>query len=383
MDYPVIISGGGIIGCYIHLRLKKAGINSLILEKTKEDTSRINSIRSLSLNPNTFRLLNNIDVDPETSLINTIKVSDSDGSGKIYFSAEEVDQIALSYVVMFDALLKELQIKAHQGIQYESEITELSPLESSIDIKLNNNQTLSSQLLIGSDGRNSPVARLSNFVSRDADYDQTAFTFLVSETSDDNNSIASQIFSDKGIFALMPIKHPTKNMSSVVWSVPNNILEGFKENEFVNKYMNTITASIDTKLQIESEIISFPLSKHHLDSYMSEGVVVVGDAAHSLHPLAGQGINLGFADADILCEEIIEAYNKGFSIGSYRVLKKYELRRKSINEVMLRAMDGFVSLFGSSNIYIKVLRNLGLNLFNKMAFMKVFFINHASGSHKL
>jgi 2-octaprenylphenol hydroxylase len=172
-------------------------------------------------------------------------------------------------------------------------------------------------------------------------------------------------------------------MSSVVWSVPNNILEGFKENEFVNKYMNTITASIDTKLQIESEIISFPLSKHHLDSYMSEGVVVVGDAAHSLHPLAGQGINLGFADADILCEEIIEAYNKGFSIGSYRVLKKYELRRKSINEVMLRAMDGFVSLFGSSNIYIKVLRNLGLNLFNKMAFMKVFFINHASGSHKL
>tara|TARA_B110000091_G_scaffold214535_1_gene268817 strand:- start:4891 stop:6042 length:1152 start_codon:yes stop_codon:yes gene_type:complete len=383
MDYPVIISGGGIIGCYIHLRLKKAGINSLILEKSKEDTSRINSIRSLSLNPNTFRLLNNVDVNPETSLINTIKVSDSDGSGKIYFSAEEVDEIALSYVVMFDALLKELQIKAHQGIQYESEITELYPLESSIDIKLNNNQTLSSQLLIGSDGRNSPVARLSNFVSRDADYDQTAFTFLVSKTSDDTNSIASQIFSDKGIFARMPIKHPNKNMSSVVWSVPNNILEGFKENEFVNKYMNTITASIDTKLQIESEIISFPLSKHHLDSYMSEGVVVVGDAAHSLHPLAGQGINLGFADADILCEEIIEAYNKGFSIGSYRVLKKYELRRKSINEVMLRAMDGFVSLFGSSNIYIKVLRNLGLNLFNKMAFMKVFFINHASGSHKL
>ena len=116
MDYPVIISGGGIIGCYIHLRLKKAGINSLILEKSKEDTSRINSIRSLSLNPNTFRLLNNIDVDPETSLINTIKVSDSDGSGKIYFSAEEVDEIALSYVVMFDALLKELQIKAHQGL---------------------------------------------------------------------------------------------------------------------------------------------------------------------------------------------------------------------------------------------------------------------------
>ena len=109
MDYPVIISGGGIIGCYIHLRLKKAGINSLILEKSKEDTSRINSIRSLSLNPNTFRLLNNVDVNPETSLINTIKVSDSDGSGKIYFSAEEVDEIALSYVVMFDALLKEHQ----------------------------------------------------------------------------------------------------------------------------------------------------------------------------------------------------------------------------------------------------------------------------------
>ena len=284
---------------------------------------------------------------------------------------------------MVNELLEQIQEKAINAIQFESEITSISKLDTLTKISLNNNSELQTPLLIGSDGRNSPVAQLSNFVSKMNDYKQTAFTFLVKEGLDNNNSTASQIFSDKGIFALMPIKHLKENMFSVVWSIPNELLKDTNKDNLVTKNIDAITTKINSKITLESDIISFPLSNHHLDSYMKEGIVVVGDAAHSIHPLAGQGINLGFADADILCEEIIEAFKKGYSIGSHRVLKKYEIRRKSINEIMLKAMDGFLGLFGSSNIYIKVLRNLGLNIFNKISFMKVFFINHASGSHKL
>lgn len=383
MEYPVIISGGGIIGCYIHLRLKQAGISSQIIEKGLPASGSVANIRTISLNPSTYKLLLEIGIELESKSVETIKVLDGGGSGKIQFKAKEVNEEVLSHVAMFNDLLEQIQDKASNAIQFESEITSISKLDTLTKVSLNNNCELQTPLLIGSDGRNSPVAQLSNFISKMNDYKQTAFTFLVKEGLDNNNSTASQIFSDKGIFALMPIKHLKENMFSVVWSVPNELLKDTNKDNFVSKNIDAMTTKINSKITLESDIISFPLSNHHLDSYMKEGIVVVGDAAHSIHPLAGQGINLGFADADILCEEIIEAFKKGYSIGSHRVLKKYEIRRKSINEIMLKAMDGFIGLFGSSNIYIKVLRNLGLNIFNKISFMKVFFINHASGSHKL
>ena len=383
MEYPVIISGGGIIGCYIHLRLKQAGISSQIIEKGLPASGSVANIRTISLNPSTYKLLLEIGIELESKPVETIKVLDGGGSGKIQFKAKEVNEEALSHVAMFNDLLEQIQDKASNAIQFESEITSISKLDTLTKVSLNNNCELQTPLLIGSDGRNSPVAQLSNFISKMNDYKQTAFTFLVKEGLDNNNSTASQIFSDKGIFALMPIKHLKENMFSVVWSVPNELLKDTNKDNFVSKNIDAMTTKINSKITLASDIISFPLSNHHLDSYMKEGIVVVGDAAHSIHPLAGQGINLGFADADILCEEIIEAFKKGYSIGSHRVLKKYEIRRKSINEIMLKAMDGFIGLFGSSNIYIKVLRNLGLNIFYKISFMKVFFINHASGSHKL
>ena len=383
MEYPVIISGGGIIGCYIHLRLKQAGISSQIIEKGLPTSGSVTNIRTISLNPSSYKLLLEIGIELQSTSVETIKVLDGGGSGKIQFKAKEVNEEALSHVVMFNDLLEKIQEKAINAIQFESEITSISKLDTLTKISLNNNSELQTPLLIGSDGRNSPVAQLSNFVSKMNDYKQTAFTFLVKEGLDNNNSTASQIFSDKGIFALMPIKHLKENMFSVVWSVPNDLLKDTNKDNFVSENIDAMTTKINSKITLETDIISFPLLNHHLDSYMKEGIVVVGDAAHSIHPLAGQGINLGFADADILCEEIIEAFKKGYSIGSHRVLKKYEIRRKSINEIMLKAMDGFLGLFGSSNIYIKVLRNLGLNIFNKLSFMKVFFINHASGSHKL
>ena len=383
MEYPVIISGGGIIGCYIHLRLKQAGISSQIIEKGLPTSGSVTNIRTISLNPSSYKLLLEIGIELQSTSVETIKVLDGGGSGKIQFKAKEVNEEALSHVVMFNDLLEKIQEKAINAIQFESEITSISKLDTLTKISLNNNSELQTPLLIGSDGRNSPVAQLSNFVSKMNDYKQTAFTFLVKQGLDNNHSTASQIFSDKGIFALMPIKHLKENMFSVVWSVPNDLLKDTNKDNFVSENIDAMTTKINSKITLETDIISFPLLNHHLDSYMKEGIVVVGDAAHSIHPLAGQGINLGFADADILCEEIIEAFKKGYSIGSHRVLKKYEIRRKSINEIMLKAMDGFLGLFGSSNIYIKVLRNLGLNIFNKLSFMKVFFINHASGSHKL
>jgi 2-octaprenylphenol hydroxylase len=110
---------------------------------------------------------------------------------------------------------------------------------------------------------------------------------------------------------------------------------------------------------------------------------LIGDAAHSIHPLAGQGINLGFADADIFCEEVVGAYNKGIAINEASVLKKYEIRRKSMNLLMLKSMDFFVYFFNDNNSYIRLLRNWGLKTVNKTKFIKAFFTRHASGLNKI
>jgi 2-octaprenylphenol hydroxylase len=131
-----------------------------------------------------------------------------------------------------------------------------------------------------------------------------------------------------------------------------------------------------------SDILNFRLTNHHFENYINGSVVLIGDAAHSIHPLAGQGINLGFADADVFCEEIINAYKKGISINEKSVLKRYEIRRKAMNLLMLRSMDFFIDLFGSKNLYLKLIRNFGLSAVNKSKFMKTFFIRQASGVDK-
>jgi 2-octaprenylphenol hydroxylase len=380
---PVIISGGGIIGCYIHLKLRQAGIKSLVIEKNKQLFKPESNIRTISLNQNTISLLSDLGIKINTAPIKKIDVADGEGSGKIEFSYEDTEHEALSNVVMFNDLLIKMQETTQSAINFESEIKSLKIDNNLIKVVLEDNRVLSSSLVIGSDGRNSPIAKLSNFVSRYDDYEQTAYTFLVEEESFKELETAHQIFTNKGIFALMPIQAEENNIFSVVWSVPNKLVKNIPAKDFVKENIGFMENKLNANFNIKSDIVSFPLSSHHLESYTKAGIVVVGDAAHSLHPLAGQGINLGFADAEILCEELISAHQKGYSISSYRVLKKYEMRRKTMNEIMIKAMDGFVSLFGSSNLYLRLLRNFGLNLFNKSTFIKVFFIRHASGNHKL
>ena len=129
--------------------------------------------------------------------------------------------------------------------------------------------------------------------------------------------------------------------------------------------------------------MSFNLFNHYFENYVSGSLVLIGDAAHSIHPLAGQGINLGFADADAFCEEIVNAYERKITIDKRLILKKYEIRRKNMNLLMLKSMDFFVDIFRSDNLYIRMLRNIGLSGVNKTKFLKKFFINHAVGKNKI
>ncbi len=137
------------------------------------------------------------------------------------------------------------------------------------------------------------------------------------------------------------------------------------------------------KIDPISKILTFPLFAHHLNEYCDEGICVIADSAHSIHPLAGQGINLGLADASILAEEIERGFNAGQNIGHIAFLKKYELRRKAINATMLNGVDLIFKIFQQDNLYFRVLRNFGLKAIDNFSYLKKQFIFYASGVYKI
>ena len=385
MNPIVTISGGGIIGNYISSRLKKNNIESVIVEKSKNQNPSRENIRTLTLNSFSKKLLDDIGIKVPFAPIKEISVFDGDGSGSIHFSSKEINEENLSYVVFFNDLQQKLQDHDEHQTFFDNQIEDIiqDNEKNYSEIKLSSKDIIKTKFVAGCDGRNSNVAKIAELNEKKSSYNQTAITFTAScETKD--AYLAHQIFSDKGIFAIMPLPLNDKQSThTIVWSVDNKNLLDSSIEDYVNDNIAYFEQKLSTLIKIDSAVLSFKLFSHHFENYISGNVVLVGDAAHSIHPLAGQGINLGFADADALCEEIISSYEKSMHIDQVLTLKRYEIRRKNMNLLMLKSMDFFVNLFGSKNLYVKLLRNFGLSGVNKTQFLKKFFINHAAGKNKI
>lgn len=385
MSPVVTISGGGIIGNYISSRLNSKNIKSIVIEKSKEDVAYNQNIRTLTLNPFSKRLLDDIGIDVNYSEIKQINVLDGEGTGSINFSAKEINSDNLSYVVFFNDLKFALQKKELERTLFQTHIKDIKEHKDNdpCEIILSDEKKIYSNLIAGCDGRNSNIAKLASLDPITGDYKQTAITFTAITNFDDPN-LAFQVFSEKGIFAIMPL--PAQNgkpTHTVVWSVDNKRLEEQTEEDYVRKNISYFEKKLGAEINIHSDVLSFNLFNHYFENYVSGSLVLIGDAAHSIHPLAGQGINLGFADADAFCEEIVNAYERKITIDKHLILKKYEIRRKNMNLLMLKSMDFFVDIFRSDNLYIRMLRNIGLSGVNKTKFLKKFFINHAVGKNKI
>ncbi|NCW37534.1 MAG: hypothetical protein EBW00_00560 [Proteobacteria bacterium] len=365
MNVPIIISGGGIIGNYISVRLKRHNIESLIIEKSSETQDYSSGVRTLTLNNHSLSLLQKEKIEVETAPIDQINALDGEGTGRIKFLSDDIGENFLSHVVMFNELKNKLN--------------------DTNEVLLSNGSSIEAQIIAGCDGRKSNVAKISGLSDKSSEYNQTAITFICKADKNFEKKIAHQVFSEKGIFAVMPMpdRESIDNRCTIVWSVNNKNLEGVSINDFVSSNLSFFESKLGIKLKIDSQLLNFQLSNHHFESYINNSIVLIGDAAHSIHPLAGQGINLGFADADIFCEEVVGAYNKGIAINEASVLKKYEIRRKGMNLLMLKSMDFFVYFFNDNNSYIRLLRNWGLKTVNKTRFIKAFFTRHASGLNKI
>jgi 2-octaprenylphenol hydroxylase len=382
MSQSVLISGGGIVGSFLGLELAAREIPFKIIEKKPFVSSEDDHIRSLTLNLSASERLEHLGITTNSSLIQRMKIFDGSGSGKLSFDCHEANIDYLAKVFNFNELREALIKKVESSVSIGDEITSFKTIESGIQASLSNESTLDSNLLVIAEGRNSNLAKSIASENFSKDYEQIAKTFLV-EIPELNSEEAVQVFHEKEIFALMPYKNGTEiNQFSVVWSMPKELAHDLSLENF-STHIQKFEKKLSCKIKVTSELLSFPLSAHHLDEYCDHGVCVIADAAHSIHPLAGQGINLGISDAIILAEEIERAINSDKEIGQLAFLKKYELRRKTLNASMIRGVDFLFNLFQQDNPYLRLGRNSGLKVVDKFSFLKKNFILHASGIHKI
>ena len=382
MSQSVLISGGGIVGSFLGLELEAREIPFKIIEKKPFASSGNDHIRSLTLNLSASERLDYLGVTTASSVIQRMKIFDGSGSGKLSFNCDEANIDYLAKVFSFNDLREALIKKVESSISIGNEITSFKSMESGIQASLSNGSTLETNLLVIAEGRNSTLAKSIASENFSKDYEQVAKTFLV-EIPELNAQEAIQVFHEKEIFALMPYKNDAEtNQFSVVWSMPKELAHDLILDN-LSTHLQKFEKKLSCKIQATSELLSFPLSAHHLDEYCDQGVCVIADAAHSIHPLAGQGINLGISDAIILAEEIERAISAGKDIGQLAFLKKYELRRKTLNASMIRGVDFLFNLFQQDNPYLRLGRNSGLKVVDKLSFLKKNFILHASGVQKI
>jgi 2-octaprenylphenol hydroxylase len=238
-------------------------------------------------------------------------------------------------------------------------------------------------LVVGADGANSFVRQTLGFKTREWDYHHHAIVCTV-ETEKPHQHTAWQRFMTSGPVALLPLTaNDNAHFCSIVWSViPQEAerLMQLSDIEFAAALTQATEACLG-KVLGSSQRFSFPLRQRHAVDYVQEGVALVADAAHTIHPLAGQGINLGLQDVRVLAEELLRAKALQQGLGDMQVLSRYQRRRKTDNLMMMAVMEGFQRLFGQSSLLLRWVRNRGMAEVARHPVLKKQLIKQAMGLH--
>jgi len=248
-----------------------------------------------------------------------------------------------------------------------------------VHLELAAGNSLAARLLVGADGGRSQVRRLAGIGTRARDYHQSAVVASV-RTALPHQDIARQRFLPSGPLAFLPLADPQH--CSIVWSTHPGHAECLREMAPV-AFEQTLSESFEAALgavELLGERATFPLSRLHASAYVKPRLALVGDSAHRIHPLAGQGANLGLMDVAALAQVILDARGQGHQdCGRYALLRRYERWRRGENLAMMLAMDLFRDGFGSGNALLRGLRGMGLGIGNRCDLLKVAVMRRAMG----
>ena len=281
--------------------------------------------------------------------------------------------------IILEAIFREIKEYSSIDLIEGESLQSLTSNEDNASIITESGLNISSDLIVGADGSLSVVRNLSNIPIRTWSYHQLAIVSSVI-TSNPLNETAFQIFTDTGPIALLPLS--TKpNLASLIWSTDQvygeKLLE--LERDLLMKELRLKTEDRFGALTLDEDIKSFPLNQLHAKKFFKDRSILVGDSAHTIHPLAGQGLNLGIADVRELSELVISKNRYGKNIYDREMLRTYSKRREPESYKMIALMEAFKRGFGSDNPWIKMGRNLAFGFADKAKPLKKRLIKEAAG----
>ena len=320
------------------------------------------------------------------SCIDAMTVWDQGGSGSIHFDSAEMAQACLGYIienrVILHAALERVTALRNVDSYSPATISEMKVNSDKAQVTLNDGSVLDAHLIVGADGAMSMVRQWAGIDTKSWSFEQKAIVATV-RTGLPHTGVARQRFLETGPLAFLPLDDPYT--CSIVWSADldrADELIAMDDKAFVEALQLAISDGPGEALgevQDISKRAAFPLTAIHAKDYVSERVVLVGDAAHRIHPLAGQGLNLGLGDIAVLAEVLIDAQRENKDIGSQRVLRRFERWRRGSNALMLATMDGFKRLFGNEDPILRGLRNFGMDVTDTLSPVKHKIMQYAAG----
>ncbi len=395
MQADLIIVGAGMVGSTLALALEGSGLDILVLDASPLEAADFDpqggfEPRVSALSAASQRIFERLGAWPgmsarRVSPYTDMHVWDGSGTGQIHFSAETVHAEVLGHIVenrvVQDALLETMQRRGGQRLLGAARLERLERTPQGWQLTLDDGRQLNAPLLVAADGANSAVRRLAGCETREWDYLHQAIVASV-RCSEPHQRTAWQRFTDDGPLAFLPLERDgDQHWCSIVWSVTE--LEARRLMALEDAaFRAALGRAFEQRLGEVEEVdprLCIPLRQRHAKRYVQPGLALIGDAAHTIHPLAGQGVNLGLLDAAVLAEVIEAAMARGERPEDIRVLSRFERRRMPHNLAMMAAMEGFERLFQADPLPLRWLRNTGLKAVQALPEAKALFVRQALG----
>lgn len=387
--FDVIINGSGMVGATLACLLAQSGRKIAVIEASKPLSKpkafdlkapydlRVSAISRAS--QKAFEKINAWDAMLSMRALpyEVMDVWDAEGDGNVRFDAADLGEPDLGHIiensVVQSAVAEKMDSFDNVTIYQPDRLKHFEVLADCVEATLESGKQLSADLIVGADGANSQVRTLAGIDVTVDDYAQRGLVATV-KTQEHHQFTAWQRFQPTGPLAFLPL---ADGSCSIVWTLPSDRADYYLS---LNKtdFKLALAEAFDHKLGKITKVsdrAAFPLRGSQATPYVLERVALIGDAAHTIHPLAGQGVNLGIKDALELSQQLTDISD----CGSLKALRRYERARRGDNVMTMRAMEGFRLLFGHSASSVKTLRNLGMNMFNQAPMIKNQVIKKAMG----
>lgn len=399
-EFDLIIVGGGMTGLAVAAGLRHTRLRLAIVEAAAEpptwQAAQLD-LRVSALSEASRQLLESLGAWQHMAAMRVnpyqgMRVWDSEGTAEVAFDAAEAGVSHLGYLVenpvtqlgLLQAVEQQANLQWFRGVEPVS-LSEPLDGQGRRTLILSDGTELRADLVVGADGARSRLREWGGFATREWNYGHHALVTSV-RTEKSHQNAAWQRFHASGPLAFLPLnREGDDHWCSIVWSTdPETAAELLELDEA--SFNRRLTEAFEGRLgQVETSEGRqvFPLRQRHAVDYIKPGLALIGDAAHTIHPLAGQGVNLGFLDAQALTRVLCQAAERQRPLGSLAVLREYQQQRKPDNLAMMALMESFKRLFATRQLPVLLLRNLGMKLVNSNAWIKRQLIAQALGLRPL